>query len=246
MSHTNDLSSAPAAFHNSNNNTVYLLKGYSPRSKQIHNFIHELLHEYSNNYKNYGKCGLNVYGYDENNKLISVGGVINEAATEFLTSIINNDGFIGYNDDMKYIFEIFIDIINIRKDFVSMYFQKENWISDEMNKKFNSSKPYQLDEFIVELDNRLPMYRKKPYDFNKVFAILIDAVFDKLKNNMMIDYQSILNNLYILAKCDFDLKNDNIAKLKNLEEILDYKYGIHYVIKDEKINKEEGKISISF
>lgn len=62
----------------------------------------------------------------------------------------------------------------------------------------------------------------------------------------MIDYQSILNNLYILAKCDFDLKNDNIAKLKNLEEILDYKYGIHYVIKDEKINKEEGKISISF
>lgn len=107
--------------------------------------------------------------------------IINEAATEFLTSIINNDGFIGYNDDMKYIFEIFIDIINIRKDFIGMYFQKENWISDEMNKKFNSSKPYQLDEFIVELDNRLPMYRKKPYNFNKVFAILIDAVFDKLK-----------------------------------------------------------------
>ena len=73
-----------------------------------------------------------------------------------------------------YVFELFIDILGVRIDFVNLYFQSENWITDEMNKKFNSSKIGQLDEFVLEFDNRLPMYRKKPFDFNKLICSSID------------------------------------------------------------------------
>ena len=62
-------------------------------NNDVHKIIHELLHSYSNNYANCGKEGLAIYGHDKNNHLMSVGNVLNEAATEYLTSIINKDGF---------------------------------------------------------------------------------------------------------------------------------------------------------
>ena len=242
------LSEAPGAFHKRDNNTVYMLKKDAYNDNDIHKLIHELLHAYSNNYANSGKEGLTVYGYDENNHLISAGAALNEAATEYLTSIINKDGFVGYPDDMKYIFELFIDILNIRYEFVTMYFQKENWITDELNKKFNSSKINQLDEFVLEFDNRLPMYRKKPFNFNKMISILLDAINDKLTNSIDINYESITKNLFMIKRCDFELDQDNHDRISRLEMTIESSYGIRY--KDQPVDNspkaEDGKIIIGF
>lgn len=211
----------------------------------IHNLIHELLHAYSNNYYNYGKEGFQVSGYVEN-RLISVGGAINEAATEYLTSIINNDGFVGYPDDMKYIFELFIDVLNVRTNFVNMYFQTEDWITNEMNKRFNSSKENQLDEFVLEFDNRMPMYRKHPYDFNKTFSILLDAINDKIINHVDINYESIVKNIFMITRCDFDLNQDNLSKINYLQEVLKSVYGVEYKQDDliNENNSDDGKIRL--
>ena len=211
------LSNAPGAFHKIIDNSVNILKKDNYNEMDYHKLIHEILHAYSNNYFKFGKSGLQVYGYDENNKLISAGGTINEAATEFITSIINKDGFIGYPDDMKCIFELFIDILDIRSDFVEIYFQESNWITEEFNKKFNSETPNQLDEFILELDNRLPMYRKKPYNFNKLVAILIDAIRSKLNNSENVNFELLCNdliNLKIVANAmDFELNQENASAI---------------------------------
>ena len=248
LSGTKSLSEAPGAFHKRDNNTVYMLKKDTYNNNDIHKLIHELLHAYSNNYINSGKEGLTVYGYDESNRLVSAGGSLNEAATEYLTSIINKDGFVGYPDDMKYIFELFIDILNIRFDFVTMYFQKDNWITEELNKKFNSSKDDQLDEFVLEFDNRLPMYRKKSFDFNKTISILSDAINDKITNNIDVNYESIAKNLFMIKRCDFELTQDNLDKIKYLEMIIESSYGIRYdeQTMDNSQNVEKGTIKLEF
>ena len=245
LSGAKSLSEGPGAFHKRENNTVYMLKKDTYDNHDIHNIIHELLHAYSNHYYNYGKEGFQVSGYVEN-RLISVGGALNEAATEYLTSIINKDGFIGYPDDMKYVFELFIDILGVRIDFVNLYFQSENWITDEMNKKFNSSKIGQLDEFVLEFDNRLPMYRKKPFDFNKLISILLDAINDKMTNNIDINYESIVKNLFLVTRCDFDLTKDNIDKIKYLQETIQSIYNINFVQNDfvDERTSEDGKIML--
>lgn len=248
LSGASSFSDGPGAFHKRDNNTVYMLRKANYNNRDIHNVIHELLHAYSNNYANSGKEGLIVYGYDENDRLISAGGTLNEAATEYLTSIINNDGFVGYPNDMKYIFELFIDILNVRVDFVNIYFSSEFWITDEMNIRFNSSKINQLDEFVLEFDNRLPMYRKHPFDFNKTISILLDAINDKITNFIDINYESILKNLFLITKCGFDLSQDNFNKIKYLQEVIKSVYGVDFKqndLVDEQIY-EEGKIKMFF
>ncbi len=248
ISGTRSLSKGPGAFHKRDNNTIYMLKKDTYNNNDIHKIIHELLHAYSNNYSSNGKEGLQVSGYDKNNRLISAGGAINEAATEYLTSIINNDGFVGYPDDMKCIFELFIDILDIRFDFVTIYFQKENWITDELNKKFNSSKTNQLDEFVLEFDNRLPMYRKKQFNFNKIISILLDAINDKITNSIDINYELITKNLFMIKKFDFELTKDNFDKIKYLEMIIESSYGIRYdepIIENNQVVKD-GKIRMSY
>lgn len=225
-----------------------MLKKHTYSNNDIHKIIHELLHAYSNNYTNNGKEGLTVYGYDESNHLISAGGSLNEAATEYLTSIINKDEFVGYPDDMKYIFELFVDILNIRVDFVTMYFQKDNWITEELNKKFNYSKTNQLDEFVLEFDNRLPMYRKQPFDFNKIVSILLGAINDKLTNSIDINYESIIRNLFMIKRCDFDLTQNNLDIIKYIEMVIESTYGIRYNEQniDNCQNIEEGTIKLGF
>ena len=244
LSGAKSLSEGPGAFHKRDNNTVYMLKKDIYSNNDIHKVIHELLHAYSNNYEYYGKEGFIVYGYDENNHLISAGGALNEAATEYLTSIINNDGFIGYPDDMKYIFELFIDVLNLKTDFVNIYFQTENWLTDDMNQKFNSSKNNQLDEFVLAFDNRLPMYRKQAYDFNNTVSILLDAINDKIINHVDINYESIVKNMFMITRCDFDLNHDNLNKIKYLQEIFKSVYGVEYTQYDtvDTQDFDDGKI----
>lgn len=210
-------SSAPGAFHKTSDNSVNVLKKDNYTEWDYHKLIHEMLHAYSNNYFKSGKSGLQVSGYDENNNLISVGGTINEAATEYITSIINKDGFIAYPNDMKCIFEIFIDILDIRSDFVEIYFQEFDWITDELNKKFNSEVSNQLDEFVLEFDNRLPMYRKNPYNFNKLVAILIDAIRSKLNNAENVNFELLCNDLINLKRVaneyDFEFSQENASAI---------------------------------
>ena len=248
LSGAKSLSEGPGAFHKRENNTVYMLKKDTYDNHDIHKSIHELLHAYSNNYYNYGKEGFQVSGYVEN-RLISVGGATNEAATEYLTAIISGDGFRGYPDEMKYIFELLINVLNIKYDFVKIYFQKENWITDEMNKKFNSSKNNQLDEFILEFDNRLLMYRKKDFDFNKMMSILLDAIQDKVINSINIDYESIIRNLYLLRNCGLvDFNQGNLSKIDYITYELEKLYNISYIStnRNNSDNKDDGTIKMTF
>ena len=241
-------------FYNPNNKTVYMLKEKANTNtvinNRIHNMIHEMLHAYSDN-SDVGKEGLILKGYDINNNPIIAGGAINEAATEYLTSIITKDGFRGYPDDMKYIFELFIDTLNIRQDFVNIYFQKDFWITDEMNKRFNSSKKDQLDEFVLEFDNRLPLYGKKPYDPDKTLSILLDAVSDKITNSIDINYESIVKDLFSIKKCQyFKLNQDTLNKMERLAMIIESSYGIRYdgptIEENKNVEVKEGTINITF
>jgi len=127
-----------------------------------------------------------------------------------------------------------------------MYFQTEDWITNEMNKRFNSSKENQLDEFVLEFDNRIPMYRKHPYDFNKTFSILLDAINDKIINHVDINYESIIKNIFMITRCDFDLNQDNLGKIKYLQEVVKSVYGVEYK-QDDLINEnnfDDGKIRL--
>lgn len=236
-------------FYREKDKTIYLLKQDSFTNNDLHRLIHEMLHFYSDHHFNDGKAGFEVYGYDENDKEISAGGALNEAATEYLTSIISGDGFRGYPDEMKYIFELLINILNIKYDFVKIYFQKENWITDEMNKKFNSSKNNQLDEFILEFDNRLLMYRKKDFDFNKMMSILLDAIQDKVINSINIDYESIIRNLYLLRNCGLvDFNQGNLSKIDYITYELEKLYNISYIPtnRNNSDNKDDGTIKMTF
>ena len=92
------------------------------------------------------------------------------------------------------------------------------------------------------------MYRKQPFDFNKIVSILIDAINDKLTNSIDINYESITKNLFMIKKCDFELTQDNLDKIKYLEMIIESSYGIRYeeqIIEDNQIPKD-GKIRMSF
>lgn len=245
LSGSQSLGEGPGAFYNSKNNTIYMLKKENYSSNDMHKMIHEILHSLSNHYTNNGKEGYMVFGYDENNKLISAGGTLNEAATEYITSIINHDEFIGYPDDMKYVFELFIDILNIRKDFISLYFQRDNWLNDEMNNKFNSKLPNQLDEFVLEFDNRLPMYRKNKYDFNKVVEIVINAIIAKITNHENINYKGIYHNLLHIKNCNFDLNEKNIQSINYTISNLESIYGKDFFAQANYDNDGyEGKIRL--
>ena len=242
-------SSAPTeagGFYNPANKTICLLKKEAYSKRDIHKLIHEMLHAYSD--ESVWKQGLEVRGYNENDNFITAGGTINEAATEYLASIINEDGFIGYPEDMKYIFELFIDVLNIRTEFVNIYFQPDFWITDEMNKRFNSLKEDQLDDFVLEFDNRLPLFRKKDFDFNKTISILLDAVYDKTINNTNVDYQSIAKDLFYIRRCDFDMNQENQNKIKYLEMVIEVSHGAKYV--EPKTKKDssigDGKVSLEF
>lgn len=209
-----------------NYKTIYFSKKETYNDHDLHNLIHEMLHAYSDNYFYYGKAGLECTGFDELNHKISAGGAINEAATEYLTAIISGDGFIGYPDDMKYIFELFLDILDIKTGFISTYFQEEQWITDEMNFRFSSSIQNQLDEFILEFDNRLPQFRKKTYDFNRVMNLLLNSLIEKLQNNVNIDYSDIYKNLSLIKNSDFELNPDVVQKIEEVKKQITQTYGV--------------------
>lgn len=90
----------------------------------FHNLIHEMLHIISYNGE---KMGLLQHNKQKN---YMYGRGLNEAFTEYLTSLILEDSFKGYSKDFEYIIQLFLILTNLDiKDLFNLYVSKKNgWL----------------------------------------------------------------------------------------------------------------------
>lgn len=87
----------------------------------FHNLIHEMLHIISENGEKHGLLQLNK----EKNYMYGRG--LNEAFTEYLTSLVLEDNFRGYSKDFEYIIQLFMILTNLDiNDLFSLYISKED------------------------------------------------------------------------------------------------------------------------
>lgn len=163
--------------------TVYINESTS----DIHTLIHEFLHAISS-YEDdeLVKSGLLVYNKKDK---YYFGRGLNEAATEYLASIIVNEDFQSYSIDFLYVIKLFMEIMNYSiSDLLSLYFKNDNWCTENIINTFNKDND-SLKDLIIEFDNRLA---GKGYNHINVINILLDSIMDKINRGMQINAQNIM------------------------------------------------------
>lgn len=182
---------------------------YFRETVSTHQIIHEMLHGISSyTYENGFKSGLFVGNKKED---YIYGRGFNEAFTEYLTSIITNEQFSGYSKDLKVIIELFMNLTNYKvEDVLNLYFQKEEWLSDDAMKLFASDNE-SLPNLVTEYDNKLSNSSRK-INNNNVVKILLTAIDNKISDGTLVNSLEIIDKLKELNQyyysCDIDLNND--------------------------------------
>ena len=231
----------PGAFYFNGN--VYLCERDSFNYKDFHKLVHEMLHFLSDNSKTVGKTGLTQYYYN-NNKLDAIGHVINEGATEYLTSLLLGDFFYGYSNDLNHIMQMILTLMNkSTDDFITMYFQKDFWLNEENNRLFSSENAGLLTKIVAEYDNRLPKYAKKEYDFDYIFSGILDTVNSKLKLNENFDLTKTYDLLRNIRNNHdwIEIKDETIQKYNETMSELNIKIQQNIQVEsNDKIPSNEG------
>lgn len=189
----------------------------------FHNLIHEMLHIISDNGE---KEGLLQHNKEKN---YMYGRGLNEAFTEYLTSLILEDNFRGYSKDFEYIIQLFMILTNLDiKDLFNLYILKEEWLTDEIINTFNPN-DNELVGLIVEYDNMLdPNEKLNP---NNVLQFLFNSVKIKINNNEKLDterLQELLREYYnYYYDMDRDLEVSTKIGMAEISDILGtYKHKI--------------------
>lgn len=204
-------------------NTIYFRNDLNFDINELHNLIHEMLHIISDNGE---KMGLLQHNKEKN---YMYGRGLNEAFTEYLTSLILNVNFQGYSKDFEYIIQLLMILTNLDiKDLFKLYISNEEWLTDEIISRFNPN-DNELVGLVVEYDNRLNP--NKTFNPNNVFHYLFNSIKCKINNNEKFDVnklQELLKqyyNYYYDVDCELDL-----SVKTSMAEILDilgtYKYNI--------------------
>ena len=204
-------------------NTIYFRNDLNFDINELHKLIHEMLHIISDNGEKMGLLQRNK----EKNYMYGRG--LNEAFTEYLTSLILDVNFQGYSKDFEYIIQLLMILTNLDlKDLFKLYISNEEWLTDEIISRFNPN-DNELVGLVVEYDNRLNS--NKTFNSNNVFHYLFNSIKCKINNNEKFDVnklQELLKqyyNYYYDVDCELDL-----SVKTSMAEILDilgtYKYNI--------------------
>ena len=217
-------------FHNSNgkgflpgafvfDNTIYFRNDLEFDKNEFHKLIHEMLHNISQNQEKLGiyKSGLYQSNKEKN---YSYGYGFNEAFTEYLTSILLDEAFSGYSQDLNYVIQLFMLITDLKiEDLLFLYISKEEWCTENIINRFNPSSN-DLVDLIVMYDDRLPQTRRKKFNPNNVLKIIFDSIKQKIADKEFLDTYNIQELLKQYYNYFSDWNLDNNTK-QNMNEILD-------------------------
>ncbi len=192
----------PSGFYRRSDETVYIY-----RLKDNTTIIHEIIHALSDNKED--KLGLNQYSN-------GIGRMFNEMATCYITSKIigsGNGGF--YSKDYHSAFKMFLSTMKMEdNELLQLFFQSENWITDELKTRFNKNNPEALEELITMYDKRTT----HEFDKNRIIELLEESSHVNGTEN---DERYVEN---MIQYCDsFDIKPPDRIKpritIKNISEI---------------------------
>lgn len=204
-------------------NTIYFRNDLNFDINELHNLIHEMLHIISDNGE---KMGLLQHNKEKN---YMYGRGLNEAFTEYLTSLILDVNFQGYSKDFEYIIQLLMILTNLDiKDLFKLYISNEEWLTDEIISKFNPN-DNELVGLVVEYDNRLNP--NKTFNPNNVFHYLFNSIKCKINNNEKFDVNKLQELLKQYYNYYYDVDRELDLSVKtSMAEILDilgtYKYNI--------------------
>lgn len=204
-------------------NTIYFRNDLNFDINELHNLIHEMLHIISDNGE---KMGLLQHNKEKN---YMYGRGLNEAFTEYLTSLILDVNFQGYSKDFEYIIQLLMILTNLDiKALFKLYISNEEWLTDEIISRFNSN-DNELVGLVVEYDNRLNP--NKTFNPNNVFHYLFNSIKCKINNNEKFDVNKLQELLKQYYNYYYDVDRELDLSVKNsMAEILDilgtYKYNI--------------------
>ena len=195
-------------------NTIYFRNDLNFDINALHNLIPEMLHIISDNGEKSGLLQCNK----EKNYMYGRG--LNEAFTEYLTSLILDVNFQGYSKDFEYIIQLLMILTNLDiKDLFKLYISNEEWLTDEIISRFNPN-DNELVGLVVEYDNRLNP--NKTFNPNNVFHYLFNSIKCKTNNNEKFDVNKLQELLkqYYNYYYDVDWELDLSVKT-SMAEILD-------------------------
>lgn len=204
-------------------NTIYFRNDLNFDINELHNLIHEMLHIISDNGE---KMGLLQHNKEKN---YMYGRGLNEAFTEYLTSLILDVNFQGYSKDFEYIIQLLMILTNLDiKDLFKLYISNEEWLTDEIISIFNPN-DNELVGLVVEYDNRLNP--NKTFNPNNVFHYLFNSIKCKINNNEKFDVNKLQELLKQYYNYYYDVDRELDLSVKtSMAEILDilgtYKYNI--------------------
>ena len=180
----------------------------------FHNLIHEMLHIISYNGE---KMGLLQHNKQKN---YMYGRGLNEAFTEYLTSLILEDSFKGYSKDFEYIIQLFLILTNLDiKDLFNLYVSKKEWLTDEIINAFNPN-DNELIGLIIEYDNKLNP--NKSFNPNNVFRFLFNSIKFKINNNEKFEVNRLQELLKQYYNYYYDVDRElEVSTKTGLAEILD-------------------------
>lgn len=173
------------------NGTIYLNINYLSK----HLVYHELLHALSESRsKYYIKSGFFMYSIKHK---AYYGKGINEAFTEYITTMLLKDSYSGYPLDFYYMILLFIKISGIKIiDLLDVYFTKEDWLSETIVDNFSNNNS--LIYLIVQYDNSL-LCDKSRFNKHEVLKMFKEAIIekrDKISDNEYKELVMLYNNLY--------------------------------------------------
>ena len=204
-------------------NTIYFRNDLNFDINELHNLIHEMLHIISDNGEKMGLLQRNK----EKNYMYGRG--LNEAFTEYLTSLILDVNFQGYSKDFEYIIQLLMILTNLDiKDLFKLYISNEEWLTDEIISRFNPN-DNELVGLVVEYDNRLNP--NKTFNPNNVFHYLFNSIKCKINNNEKFDVNKLQELLKQYYNYYYDVDRELDLSVKtSMAEILDilgtYKHSI--------------------
>ena len=200
-------------------NTVYLKIFSKLKNYDFHNLVHEMLHIMSFNDKKVG-----LYQKLDNHQFYGYG--FNEAFTEYMTSLILNEKFNNYSNDLNYMIQLFMELSNTNtKELFYLYTSCEEWLTGDLIKRFNSSNDSLLD-LVIEYDNRLAATRVRSFNPNRVLEIFLDSIQDKIDNDIYFNKGKVSDLLRQYYKyfeeweLDFQIRDRVINVIDNLKPSL--------------------------
>ena len=107
------------------------------------------------------------------------------------------------------------------EDLFSLYISKEEWISDELVQRFNSTNE-DLITLLIEYDQRLPQTRNRKFNPDNALIPILNSLKLKTDNNVALDTEKIseLLKYYFNYFEEFEKSQETKEKISEILDIL--------------------------